>query len=923
MAFTAQLGINDAAPGNVVPGLAPLPGDLVLDQVAVELLTGAAVASTVIEQLAVEVLTRPSIASYIDHVAIEVLVPFSALPPEAEFPSDVIGILIWIEWSHVDGSGNPQTLVFAKIPLADRADYYGGWKDSRVTVWGRYRRALSDHRGQYEVASLSWSLADTDRLLRGMLADPVMRYFQNRTVAMRMISDEGRRLRQTPRLIARGIIRNCKPTAPLLMAFTAEDFLSSVFSTMNFEKQIPQRVVGSADFPTIASTVLQHPVPILYGHLTDALSQAALVGPGGDLWWVSDPLTGSYFFDTGAEYFAGFGHQMSDCAAPENVVVTVNAASGTVSMDVPNSEYAFMVVAIDEHGNYSDPCPFFWGQSSEGRGSFYSGPILTVPTATLTDSTSSITVSWDAVPGAVAYRCYMAFYYFTAKPVQALETAGLSVTFTTNPAWFTSGDLTPNQVAIHDVWRLYTVTAEMSDGATTPLREASVGSHPFRRTMRLEWTAVPGALGYHVWRHTQFSTVYTRWDVAAGVLFFEDDLVRSDGTEVIGLPVSKGVVPPVVVGTTDIGGMPWTTLLLAGHACRDVEEWFIDGVKVDPATAGVTWLVPGKAGWPYATLADAHPYVDINGHRYTVVYVRGPDGDAILAGTRQVTFNVQGIESQGDGTGTLIENLHDQYLHACRNWLFQSYLTGDWLTSPNWPADVNGTVMTQIDEPSFTAVKAIVAARLPQGYLGAWALGCEADQVPLRDVLAMLNTNAGVESGFNRYSQFFVSMLDPDVDLAAAERFTQAIDIDAKTFVIDDLVTDLYNRLPYAYRRDYAGNTWLIESAEEDAASIAGYQETRSDAELELWCVRDAATMTDLVVQHLARTNEPPRRVRFVTTLRGLTVELGDVITIDHIEGIGATGWTQYPVRVLRHEFDPETLAVRLECEDVARLLAP
>jgi hypothetical protein len=61
--------------------------------------------------------------------------------------------------------------------------------------------------------------------------------------------------------------------------------------------------------------------------------------------------------------------------------------------------------------------------------------------------------------------------------------------------------------------------------------------------------------------------------------------------------------------------------------------------------------------------------------------------------------------------------------------------------------------------------------------------------------------------------------------------------------------------------------------------------------------------------------------VRFLTNLRGLNVELGDVITIDHIEGIGTTGWEGWPLRVIRHEFDPEKLSVWLECTDVNREL--
>jgi len=40
-------------------------------------------------------------------------------PTEAEFLSDAMGVLTWIEWTHVDNTGTTKTLVFSKVPLAD------------------------------------------------------------------------------------------------------------------------------------------------------------------------------------------------------------------------------------------------------------------------------------------------------------------------------------------------------------------------------------------------------------------------------------------------------------------------------------------------------------------------------------------------------------------------------------------------------------------------------------------------------------------------------------------------------------------------------------------------------------------------------------------------------------------------------------
>ena len=907
---------------------APPAEDLRVSQVAVDSV-GTAESDVLASQTIVESLGTIAVDAWVSQVTVEVLSPVTPPPPEVEFPSDVLGLLIWIEWTHIDETGDT-TYVYAKVSLADAMSYYGGWKEARVVAWGKFRRALSDRLGQYEIASLSWTLSDTDRFIRGMLAHPTMRYFQNRQVAMRMIDDAGRRREDTPRLVARGVIRNCKPVSPLLVEFTAEDFLSSTFSAMNFAKQIPQRTITTADFPSCAKERVGLPVPIIYGNLTDALStSSAMVGPGGDLWWVVDPSIGSHFFGPYPDYFAGYGHGhsvgvTSAAAVPADVVVEVNGpGSGSVSSEVPNYQYGFMVVAIDADGYYSDPNPYFWNRGDDARGAFYSGPYATVPIADLGSGNDdhSITVSWTASANAVAYRVYMAYYYYGARPVQALETAGTSVTFTTGPSWTAmSGAVTPNQVEIIGVWYQYTVTAIMgSDGETTPIRETWAGHFPYRRIIRLEWTEVPGATGYRVWRHTMFSTVYTRWLVADDVTYFEDDLLRTDGEEITELPVSTGVVPPIHVGSTDIAGQSWVTLLVAGHACKSIDEWFVDGVKVPADTAGTTWLIPGLAGWPYA-----NTYVDLNGHRYTLIFTRGPDADLIAAGTKRVTINLKGIESEADGSGTLISNLHDQYLHACQNWLFQSYQAGAWLASPMWAEDVNGDIMPQIDEVSFSDVKTIVAAsRLVTGYVGAWAAGIDGSQNTLRDVLAMLNLNADVNSGFSRNSQFFVSMLDPDTDLTdpVIDHFRQATDVVAESFDVEDLVDELYNSLPIAYRQHYVNGTWMSETTITDADSITNYRETRSDALLELWCVRDEVTARSIATSRINRTKDAPRMVRFLTNLRGLNVELGDVITIDHIEGIGTTGWEGWPLRVIRHEFDPEKLSVWLECTDVNREL--
>ena len=54
--------------------------------------------------------------------------------------------------------------------------------------------------------------------------------------------------------------------------------------------------------------------------------------------------------------------------------------------------------------------------------------------------------------------------------------------------------------------------------------------------------------------------------------------------------------------------------------------------------------------------------------------------------------------------------------------------------------------------------------------------------------------------------------------------------------------------------------------------------------------------------------------------LAGANLELGDIITVTHFEGITGTGWIDWPMRITRHELDPDRLAVDLEAYDMQRL---
>jgi hypothetical protein len=194
----------------------------------------------------------------------------------------------------------------------------------------------------------------------------------------------------------------------------------------------------------------------------------------------------------------------------------------------------------------------------------------------------------------------------------------------------------------------------------------------------------------------------------------------------------------------------------------------------------------------------------------------------------------------------------------------------------------------------------------------------------VRDLVARLNVNADVDSGFNRKCQFFVSMADESpVTLDAARTIIDQTDIFQGTFQPTDQVADLFNEVPAVYQKDYAGHVesgWGAEYEASDGVSITAMGETKTSPTVELHMTRDQATAEDVVQRRLMRSKEPPRVVKFTTGIGGLNIELGDMLKVTHFEGIGANGWTENPVRVLRHETDPDQFTVTLEVLDLSRL---
>jgi hypothetical protein len=571
-------------------------------------------------------------------------------------------------------------------------------------------------------------------------------------------------------------------------------------------------------------------------------------------------------------------------------------------------------VLTDANGTAPMPCvgqpvPIVFGAYTDEQASVTPGTALTTPVlvdVTVVGGTPGVTKRYALTLGNSDY----------AVPLGAwADHRG-----ETDPLWVTVTDAPTDEDIIADPDNHYIViSVEHQAGAT---RGRTYGRYPNSQAYGLDGLDAPGAWGIvpaGVWQYWEGKRPYGLPDWNR--LKYTGTPPTTNNTGGTTVDTGRGVVAPIYVGQLD-GYHCW---VVACHACagpQPIPSWYVDGVRQAAATAGAgaAWLIPGYAGWTAAF--GTALYRDINSHRYTLIFGRVgySDPDDCAAGEKVLTINVRGFDTVGDGTGELITSLPLQYLHVLKNFGFQDYQSGAWLDSPAFPADPapeDGDYIRMIDEESFERAALRSEARVYGGYQGAGIIG-EDGQLLLRDVVARFNQNCDVDDGRDRKTRFFIDMESEDsAQLETAIRYTQERDIREDSFEVSDDDTELFTVRPYAFGYDAARRTWAVDSEMRDQASIdAMAGEERIAQRLDLYFVRDQATAEDIVTRNLDRSKRPPRRVRWVTGLGGLSSELGDIALVTHTDGPDHGGWVDRPVRVREHQFRPGSCEVELVGRD-------
>lgn len=374
-------------------------------------------------------------------------------------------------------------------------------------------------------------------------------------------------------------------------------------------------------------------------------------------------------------------------------------------------------------------------------------------------------------------------------------------------------------------------------------------------------------------------------------------------------------------------------------------SFFTIGSLAVEAGVGGRICCPGYDNW--AANGFTTSYVDYNGRRYTVLFLRGVFRDWALGLTEApvnlggvpFSVNAYGAASAGDGTGTLISNLAQQYKHAVTNLCppkGEGYQTGPWLASPTFPDD---PALPMIDAGSFDRADAQSALYVSGGFRGDFIVGANNEAISARDLIARFNLSGAWQCGFNNKTQFFIDLVNTDLaTIPLGTSLGWVRDIFTSTFSITPLTKDLYTAIKYVHTQDYCGRAdWRSKTADvadsetENAGATLFFGAKTTFETLSLYMlrgkntdhdaddyVRGSQTIAVVLRLTLARLSNIQHLPALQTGPAGFEYELSDTIPITHFEGYGEGGWVEEPVRVERTEIDPSEYVTVIEGYQIA-----
>lgn len=390
---------------------------------------------------------------------------------------------------------------------------------------------------------------------------------------------------------------------------------------------------------------------------------------------------------------------------------------------------------------------------------------------------------------------------------------------------------------------------------------------------------------------------------------------------------AHGRVTLIPVGTEVIDSVTHTVLLAAGHALKEWEQVFVDGVEVvlDGGGADAFFFVPGHDNWDGDPTNFPTTYRDKSGHRFALAYVATGHADyaAILDGSKQVTANVKGMEDEGDGTGILLDEYFVGgyltaflYNHAFED---QLYLTGTPYSASPFFSELDGS-LTKIDSSGFITQRIETTFLWKMGVV----IGANGERQTLGYWISLMNFGGGVSMYWNKSFQYAITRLGLTGGLPGAQAVDHTNDI-IEPFEMDDDVTLMRNVVEFDYAYDYSAGVWGVGGNRWEANDfIAAYQGKRFVSPcFQLTTIQDRFTAERVMLYWLATHVNPPRLVSVRSGLYLLEDDVGSVRLVTHEDGISASGYVAQTMQIARQELHIDGVFTLERLRDLSTIPTP
>ena len=468
----------------------------------------------------------------------------------------------------------------------------------------------------------------------------------------------------------------------------------------------------------------------------------------------------------------------------------------------------------------------------------------------------------------------------------------------------------------------YGVTAVTPYGETT-ITEQAVTTVPtvldVTNNVQLDWDAQDGVVEYRVYKNNKLIARLNN-----GETFTNPETTYTDnGSDTVG-----GVVPPLtntaqidqVINGQTVSG--WGREIMKIGANPEVLEMYGSDlgsppkrIRLPESVYGSEVLIPGRPGWPYAT-----PYIEINGIRMGVAYVRGPRLEHHRNNTVTLAWNGCGDDDVGDGSGPTITEAFKALQHVLNEYVLKDdglgYRTGNY-----GPLEEFSNGVAKLKTSAFEACQDLTAEWIGgRGYQCAIAITVPTS---LREFLRRFNVTFASNIGSNHHGQVFPVLIDDTADPTAGRLYHHHINV---IRMVDQSIDHdaVETKVTYHYSFDADANKFRVsDQVIEDEAASAAYLVPRERGVRQCYYTHDSATAADSNSRHLTRYKVPPRRVSIKTNLLGLEDEIGAQVRLTHYDGAGGVdGDVETPFLVTGHKTDPNpSETVTLTLLDLQRII--